>query len=170
MTEAGTAGADDGFVISRVFHAPAETVFAAWTDPAQLPMWFGPPGFTVTPKAVDIRSHGAFHYAMGTPVGQTVWGHWAFREVASPARMVFVATFSDEAGGLTRNPWTPNWPAQVLTTVTFHEHDGRTTLTIHGVPVDATELEHATFRAGHGPMHVGWTGTLDQLAGHLSKA
>jgi uncharacterized protein YndB with AHSA1/START domain len=167
---AGAAAGDDAFVISRVFNAPAEKVFAAWTDPVHLLAWFGPRGFTLTAKLVDIRSHGSFHYAMRTPVGQTVWGHWTFREVAAPARMAFVATFSDEAGGLTRNPWTPGWPAHVLTTVTFTEHDGRTTLTMHAIPIDANDLEHATFLAGHRPMHMGWTATLNQLADHLTKA
>jgi uncharacterized protein YndB with AHSA1/START domain len=173
MAEAHSAGAaagGDAFVISRVFNAPCETVFRAWTDTGQLLAWFAPAGFKVSPKTVDIRPGGTFHYAMETPVGQTVWGHWAFREVAAPARIVFLATFSDEAGGLTRNPWTPGWPAHVLTTVTFAEHDGRTTLTMHAVPVDATVLEHAAFRAGHGPMHLGWTATLGQLADHLAKA
>jgi uncharacterized protein YndB with AHSA1/START domain len=161
---------DDAFVISRVFAAPAAAVFAAWTDPAQLPAWFGPVGFTVTPKTVDIHPGGAFHYAMQTPIGQTVWGHWAFREIAAPARLVFLATFSDEAGGLSHNPWTPGWPAHVLTTVTFAEHDGRTTLTMHAAPVEATPAEHAVFLSAHGAMHMGWTATLDQLAGFLGKA
>jgi uncharacterized protein YndB with AHSA1/START domain len=163
------ATADDAFVISHVFGAPAATVFKAWTDPAQLLGWFAPGECKVTAKTVDVRAGGAFHYAMETPTGQTIWGHWAFREVAQPARMVFVATFSDEAGGLARNPWAAGWPERVLTTVTLAEHDGRTTLTLHAIPTDATPAEHATFRAGHGPMHMGWAATLDKLAHYLSK-
>jgi len=173
MTEGHSAGATaegDAFVITRVFNAPGETVFKAWSDPEQLGRWFGPRGFKVLPKTVDIRPGGTYHYAMETPDGRTVWGHWAFREVAAPARIAFIATFSDATGGLTRNPWTAAWPAHVLTTVTFSEHDGRTTLTMHAVPVDATEQERATFRAGHAPMHQGWTGTLDQLADYLARA
>ncbi len=81
-----------------------------------------------------------------------------------------MATFSDEAGGLTRNPWSPEWPAHVLTTVTFAEHGGRTTLTLHATPVEATPAEHAVFRAGHGPMHMGWGGTFNQLDEFLKKA
>lgn len=160
----------DAFVISRVFDAPCALVFAAWSDSERLLRWFTPPSFTVVPKTVDIRPGGVFHYAMRMPDGGSIWGHWAFREVAAPSRIVFLATFSDEAGGLTRNPWTAGWPAHVLTTVTFAEHDGRTTLTIHAAPVDATPEEHATFRTGHGSMNMGWTATLDQLAAYLAKA
>jgi uncharacterized protein YndB with AHSA1/START domain len=173
MTEApsGTGpAADDAFVLTRIFNAPARTLFAAWADPTHFLRWFSPGSVTVVAKTVDIRAGGVFHYAMQVPGGQTVWGHWAFREVAAPARLVFLATFSDEAGGLARNPWAPAWPEQVITTVTFAEHDGRTTLTIHAAPVDATSAEHAVFRAGHGAMHQGWTGTLDKLASHLAHA
>ena len=160
---------DDAFVVSRVFAAPAEQVFAAWTDPAHLQNWFGPAGITVTPKTVDIRPGGAFHYAMRMPTGQTVWGHWAYKEIAAPARIVFDGTFSDEAGGLTHNPWTPGWPAHVLTAVSFVEHDGRTTMTLHATPIEATPAEHAIFRAGHGAMHMGWMATLDKLTDFLKK-
>ncbi len=161
---------DDAFVLTRVFNAPARTLFAAWADPVHLLRWFSPGSVTVVAKTVDIRAGGVFHYAMQVPGGQTVWGHWAFREVAAPARIVFLATFSDEAGGLARNPWAPAWPAHVLTIVTFAEHDGRTTLTMHAAPIDATPAEHAVFRAGHAGMHQGWSGTLDQLAHHLAAA
>jgi uncharacterized protein YndB with AHSA1/START domain len=164
------ASDDDAFVISRVFDAPAERVFAAWSDVDQLLRWFAPVGFKASAKTADIRPGGTLHYSMNTPDGRTIWGLWAFREVAPPARIVFLATFSDEAGGLTRNPWTASWPVHVLTTVTFAEHDGRTTLTMHAVPIDATPQEHATFRSGHVQIHAGWTGTLDQLAAYLAKA
>jgi uncharacterized protein YndB with AHSA1/START domain len=168
--DAGAPVNDDAFVISRVLQARCESVFYAWADSEQLLRWFVPRGFTITPKTVDIRARGVFHYAMGTPDGKTVWGRWAFREVAVPARIVFDATFSDEAGGLTRNPWAVGWPEHVLTTVNFAEHDGRTTLTMFAVPIDATAAEHAVFRAGHAPMHSGWSAMLEQLAQHLVKA
>lgn len=171
MADANKSGAeDDAFVMSRVFDAPSALVFKAWTDRDHLAGWFGPPGMRVAAKTVDIRPGGTFHYAMAMPDGRTVWGRWVFHEVSAPARLVFVATFSDEAGGVARNPWAADWPAHVLTTVSFAEHDGRTTLTMHAVPVDATEAERAVFRAGHVPMHGGWTATLDQLAAYLAKA
>ena len=53
--------------------------------------------------------------------------------------------------------------------MTFAERDGRTTLTVRGVPLNATEAERKTFEAMHGSMQKGWTGTLDQLAEYLVK-
>jgi uncharacterized protein YndB with AHSA1/START domain len=57
----------------------------------------------------------------------------------------------------------------VLSTLTFAEQDGRTTLAMTGVPIRATESERKTFEAGRESMQKGWAGTLDQLAEYLAK-
>jgi len=118
---------------------------------------------TVETKTVDVRPGGVFHYVMTMPNGQAVWGCWTYREVARSVRLVFVSMFSDPEGGLGRNPWTAEWPDHVLNAITFAEHDGRTALMLHAVPMDATDAEQAAFRAAHGAMEQGWSGTLDQL-------
>lgn len=58
----------------------------------------------------------------------------------------------------------------MLSTVTFSEHEGGTTLTVRWLPLSPTEAERQTFDAGHGSMQQGWTGTLDQLAAYLASA
>jgi uncharacterized protein YndB with AHSA1/START domain len=99
-----------------------------------------------------------------------MWGKWIFREIVRPERLIFVVSFSDEAGGETRHPWAPDWPLKTLSTLSFSEHDGRTKLTAQGVPLDASESERATVEAGHESMRQGWSGTLDQLAQYLAEA
>ena len=158
------------FVISRVFDAPRELMFKAWTETERLKHWWGPQGFTMLSCKCDLRPCGVFHYGMRAPDGTVMWGKWVFREIFKPERLVFVMSFSDEAGGETRHPWAPDWPLETLSTVTFAEHDGRTTLTMRGIPVNATESERKTFAAGHGSMQQGWTGTMNQLADYLTKA
>lgn len=54
--------------------------------------------------------------------------------------------------------------------MTFTEHEGKTTVRFHGIPVNATEEERKTFEAGFQSMQKGFTGTLDQLADYLAKA
>lgn len=51
---------------------------------------------------------------------------------------------------VTRHPLSPTWPPEVLSTVTltFAEFDGKTTVTLRGIPVTATELENNTFEDG----------------------
>ncbi len=87
-----------------------------------------------------------------------------------PERIVFVASFADEQGNVVRAPFSPDWPLEVLSTLTFAEQDGRTTLTLKSVPIQATGAERKTFEAGRESMRMGWTGTLDRLAEELANA
>jgi uncharacterized protein YndB with AHSA1/START domain len=82
---------------------------------------------------------------------------------------VFINSFSDPEGGLTRHPWAPEWPLQMLTVITFDERDGGTLVTVRWSPYDASDLERATFDSGHDSMRGGWTGTFEQLAEYLAK-
>jgi uncharacterized protein YndB with AHSA1/START domain len=158
------------FLMTRIFDAPRDLVFKSWTERERLMHWWGPKGFTMRACRIDLRPGGVFHYGMQAPDGGVMWGKWVFREIVRPERLIFVVSFSDEAGGDTRHPWAPDWPLKTLSTLSFSEHDGRTTLAAQGVPLDASESERATFEAGHESMRQGWTGTLDQLAQYLAKA
>ena len=99
-----------------------------------------------------------------------MWGKWVFREVLAPERLVFVSSFSDQEGNTVRAPFSSDWPLGVLSTVTFIEHEGKTTITMRAVSLDATETERQSFESMFGSMQNGWTGTLDQLDEYLAKA
>jgi uncharacterized protein YndB with AHSA1/START domain len=159
----------EAFTVTRVFDAPRDLVFRAWTETGHLTRWFGPVGFTTAARTNDLRPGGVFHYHMRAANGHEMWGKWVYREIAPPDRLVFVSSFSDEAGNTTRAPFSDTWPLEVLSTVTFAERDGRTTLTMRAVPLNATEAERKTFEGMHGSMQKGWGGTLDQLAEHLAR-
>ena len=93
-----------------------------------------------------------------------------YREITPPKRIVFINSFSDESGGLTRHPLAPSWPIEMLSTFLFTEKDGRTTFTVNWSPLNPTPEESVTFDGGHASMTGGWTGTLDQLEAYLAKA
>ena len=158
------------FVIARTFDAPRERVWRAWSERARLMQWFGPKGFKMPAAKIDFRPGGTFHYCMEAPNGDEMWGKFAYREIAAPERIVFVNCFSDEDGGLTRHPLSPDWPLEMLSTITFAEQEGRTTVTVRWVPLNATDAERRTFEAGRASMEQGWSGTMDQLADYLAKA
>jgi uncharacterized protein YndB with AHSA1/START domain len=162
--------AGEEFVISREFDAPRDLVFAAWTEPERLAQWWGPKGFKLNVAKVDLRPGGVFHYGMTAPDGSTMWGKFTYREIAPPERLVFVVSFSDENGGMTRHPMAPTWPQEMLNVVTFSEHGEKTTITLRSSAYNATEEERATFKAGHASMKGGFTGTFDQLAAYLATA
>jgi uncharacterized protein YndB with AHSA1/START domain len=162
------------FSITRVFDAPRELVFKAWTEPERLAQWWGPQGFAVAVVKLDLRPGGVFHYRLrppeGSPMGSAmIWGKFVYREIVSPERIVFVMAFSDEAGGMTRHPMNATWPLEVLNTLTFTERQGRTTVTLRGEPINAIEEERRTFAAGRDSMRLGWTGTLDKLEEYLAR-
>jgi uncharacterized protein YndB with AHSA1/START domain len=165
-----SAKTSEPFVTSRVFDAPRERVWKAWTEAAQLKQWWGPAGFKVHTCKVDLRPGGVFLYGMTTPDGKEVWGRFVYREIQAPKKLVFIVSFSDPQGGVTRHPWSANWPLHILSTVTFEEQGRKTKVTVQWVPHDATEVERKTFDEGRDSMKQGWAGTLDQFADYLKKA
>lgn len=168
-TKETPAVVDRDFVISRTFDAPRDVMWKAWTEAEQLAKWFGPKGITIVSSKNDLRPGGVFHYGMRTPDGTVMWGKWIYREIVAPERLVFIVSFSDEKGGVTRHPFSPEWPLETSSTVTFDEDGSRTKVAIRWTPHNATESERRTFAAGHEGMEKGWAGTLDKLADYLAK-
>src|ERR1700722_8636593 len=167
MTTAETKSTD--FIISRVFDAPRELVWKAFTDPEHMKQWWGPKGCTVISAKIDLRPGGFYHYGMRAPDGHEMWGKFVYREIVPPERLVFINSFSDAQGGLTRHPMSPNWPLELMSTFTFEEHDGKTKFTIKWHPHNADEAGRKAFDEGRKGMNHGWNGTLDQLTEYLAK-
>jgi uncharacterized protein YndB with AHSA1/START domain len=157
------------FVISRVFDAPRDLMWKAWTERDGLMQWFGPKGFPMCTANLDFRPGGTFHYCLRSADGEEMWGKFVYREIVKPERLVWVHSFSDPAGGTTHHPMMPTWPLEMLSTVTFAESGGRTTVTIRWGALNPTETERKTFDAGHDSMRQGWTGTFEQLEEYLAK-
>jgi uncharacterized protein YndB with AHSA1/START domain len=169
MTDATSTATQTGreFVLTRVFDAPRELVFRAWTKREHLLPWWGPVGFTMLEGKLDARPGGGFHYSMKGPDGKVMWGKWVIHEVVPPEKLVFVNSFSDPEGNIVAPPFGDPWPSEIMNTVTFTEEGGKTTLSMRGVAINATEAERATFEAGFGSMQQGWGGSLDRLADQL---
>lgn len=96
------------FASSRVFAAPRELVFEAWSDPGHLSRWWGPRGFTNTFQEFDMRPGGHWRFVMHGPDGTDYKNHSVFVEVVPPERIIFdhvsghrfrvIATFSEQRG------------------------------------------------------------------------
>lgn len=157
------------FVIERVFDAPRELVWKAFTEVERLKHWWGPKGFKMLSCKLDLRPGGLFHYGMQAPDGRVMWGRWVFREIVAPEWLTIIVSFSDEGGGVTPHPFAPNWPKEMLGTSTFTAQGGKTLLTTRTVAFNATDEERKTFEAGFDGMEQGFTGTWDQLAAYLAK-
>ena len=104
-------------IITRDFDAPRELVWQAITDPKQVALWWGAPGFTNPVCEMDVRPGGAWHHVMQAPNGTRYTFDAIFEEIVAPDRMVW-RTVKDPV----RNPAPPT----SLNTVTL-EARGRQT-------------------------------------------
>jgi uncharacterized protein YndB with AHSA1/START domain len=151
MTEKTSSAAKPELVITRVFDAPRELVWRAWTDPAAAVKWWGPKGFTVPDYKTDSRPGGAWRVCMRSPEGEDHWAHGVYREIVEPERLVYTWV------------WEKGARDEKLVTVTFAE-DGptKTKLTLHQAAFETVEDrdEHRE----------GWTESLDRLAEYVRSA
>jgi uncharacterized protein YndB with AHSA1/START domain len=172
MNAAATATTQSSdFVLERVFDAPRQLVWECFTKPERMKEWWGPKGVKVVKAQMDLRPGGTYHYGMQAPDSPVMWGKFVFREIRPPDRMVFINSFSDEAGDITRHPMAPTWPLEMLSIFAFEDAPGgKTRVTIRWSPHNATAEERATFDAGHDSMNKGWGGSLEELDAYLKKA
>lgn len=160
---------DPVFTTTRVFDAPRELVYDAWTDPKHLARWFGPTNTTLIPGLkAEFRAGGTYHYGMRMANGVEMWGKWVFRELIRPERIVLVQSFSDAHGGMGVHPMAPNWPRETLSETTLEDQGGKTRLTLRWKPINATPEQMKTFAASFAGMEQGWGGTMEQLAAYLA--
>jgi len=84
--------------ISRVFDAPRELVWEAWTNPEHVAQWWGPDGFTTTIEKMDFRVGGVWKQVMHGPDGRDYPNSSIFREIVAPERIVFSHGGGGEGG------------------------------------------------------------------------
>ena len=137
--------------ITRVFDAPRELVFKAWTDAAHMAQWWGPKMFTNPVCEVDARPGGAIYIVMRAPDGVEYPMRGVFLEVAEPERIVFTAVAQDKDG---------NALLEAHTVVSFAQQGGKTRLTVQQRAVGLAPVAPQML-AG---MEAGWTQSLERLA------
>lgn len=158
------------FTISRVFNAPRALVYLVHTDPKHLAQWMGPEGFKSIHTALDFKVGGTHHYGIEGPGGMQMWGKQFFREIVPNEKLVYLQSFSDKDGGLTRHPMAATWPLEMLATTSFEDAGpGQTRLTISWQPYNADEASIATFDGARAGMDQGFGGTFVKLEAYLAQ-
>jgi uncharacterized protein YndB with AHSA1/START domain len=105
--------------MTRVFEAPRDLVFDAYTKPELLKRWLtGPPGWSLAVCEIDLRVGGRYRYVWRGPDGAGMGMGGTYREVMRPERIVATELFDED--------WTGG---ETLGTVVFTEQGGKTTLT-----------------------------------------
>lgn len=115
-------------VVTRTVNAPARIVFEAWTNPELFRRWWVPRsyGLNLVSCELDVRVGGQYRLAF-LHEGSTMEFFGTYLEVTPPSRLVWT---NDEGDA-----------GQTVTTVTFDESDGKTTLTIHDLYPSAEAVE-----------------------------
>lgn len=128
---------------TRMFNAPRDLVFAAWTDAKYLAQWWGPNGFTTTTSAFDFRPGGVWRFVMHGPDGRDYQNRVTFEEIVRPERIVYhhggggdvewvkfrtTVTF-ENLGGKTRLVWRHNFPSAAERDRTIKEYSADKGLT-----------------------------------------
>jgi len=162
MVARNNPATERGLVIERVFDAPVQLVWEAWTDPEHLKRWFGPKDFTAPVIKNDLRVGGKYLYCMRSPEGKEYWSTGFYREVVEFERIVASDSFADADGNVvpaSHYGMPGDFPLEMIATVTFEDLGGKTKITINqaGMPAGMQEM------AG-----TGWNQSLDKLAAHLA--
>lgn len=148
MTNASTQQPE--FTINRVFDAPRDTVWRAWTDESELAQWLRPFGVSTDSVSFDVRVGGRYSYTMtNTETGEEFPTGGEFLEVEPMDRLVF--TWGE--------PGAPVDVAPVIT-LTFTEAAGRTELSLH--------LVGFAGKPGDGFVYDGWDEALTNLSRHMA--
>lgn len=84
--------------VTRVFDAPRELVWRAWTEPKYVMQWWGPDGFTTPVCTIDFRVGGRSLCCMKAPDGQEFWNAIEYIEIVPQEKIVSLMYFADSQG------------------------------------------------------------------------
>jgi uncharacterized protein YndB with AHSA1/START domain len=153
-------------ILERVFNAPRELVFKAFSEAEHLKHWWGPRGWTLTVCNVDFRPGGVWHYCMkciderqGDFYGMESWGKAVYRDIVAGEKIDYTDYFSDAEGN--ENEAMPSTDI----TMSFLDHEGKTKVVSRARYVSAEALKTVMDMG----MEQGITETWDRLAEHLES-
>jgi uncharacterized protein YndB with AHSA1/START domain len=161
VTEAKTDAAErqtPPLRLSRLFHAPRETVFAAWSTADHVKRWFSPETFTVADATVQMHVGGTFDVCMRSPTGEEHWTRGTYVEVA-PARLAIDMHVIGGAGGGGKPLF------RAYTEVDFSDALGGTQMDV----VQTYTLIDPSAASMVARAPEGWRTTLDKLANEVMR-
>ncbi|WP_214829518.1 SRPBCC family protein [Exiguobacterium algae] len=127
-------------VIERIFNAPRQLVFEAFSTPAHLEAWWGPAGWKTDVHAFEFKPGGIWHYCMtcidkeqGDFYGMESWGKSTFIDIDPYARIVYTDAFSDASGHVN-----PDMPVMTITNEFVETPEGTLLISRSELPDEKT--------------------------------
>lgn len=151
---------DRELIISRVFNAPKELVFKAWSSCEQLKHWWGPKEWPMHECTMDFRVGGEWRYCLRGPNdGDESWGKAIYREIDNPEKIAYKDHFTDSEGHINKEM------PELFVTVEFVDQEGKTRM-INTTLFDTPETREKIEEMG---AVEGWNSSLDRLEHHLNQ-
>jgi uncharacterized protein YndB with AHSA1/START domain len=161
----------NNFKISRTFDAPRRLVFNCWVEPQHFEKWgLAPEGCTCKLLHADVRPGGFYHIQQEGLGDKRVYCKFEFREINPIDQIIFVTSLCDDKAEIVENPFFPDWPKHLLTTVNFEDDGAGTKVTVFWDLLDATPAEAAFFAQNLEIGQEGWSQTFDRLQKTIEEA
>jgi uncharacterized protein YndB with AHSA1/START domain len=133
MSETNVKAGGKEILVTRLLNAPQDLVFEAFTDPKHLVHWYGPDGFTITNRSIDVKTGGSWSFIMHGPDGRDYGNRIIFLEVVKPEKIIYRHSGEDDTENISFH-----------VTVTFQKEGNQTKLSMLTVFSSAEELEMLT--------------------------
>ena len=146
-------------IITRIFDAPRELVWKAWTEPEHIKHWWGPKDYTAPYCNIDFRVGGVYLFCMRSPEGRDFWSTGIFREIIKLERIVCTDCFADEKGNIvpaSHYGMSMDFPLEKLWKITFQEQDGATRFSLQYTGIPSGNINDVA--------NQGWNQSLDKFA------
>ena len=155
---------EDGLVIERVFDAPRELVWRAWTEPTHFKRWYGPKSMALPVCEMDFRVDGRYLFGMRSPEGFEHWTTGVYREIVPLERFVATESMADADGNhvsATHYGMPGDAPSEMTVILTLEDAaEGKTKMTLRHIAAWPND-EMAAGAAG------GWNEAFDKLEAAL---
>jgi uncharacterized protein YndB with AHSA1/START domain len=150
-------------VIERIFEAPRELVWKAWTEPEMFKKWWGPKHFTCPFVEIDFREGGTCLSCMRSPDGKDFWSTSTYKEIVPIQKIVATDSFADKHGNVVPSTHydMEGFQLEMEITLLLEEVEGKTKMTLRHAGLPEGEMKDMTA--------AGWNESFDKLAEVLEQ-
>jgi uncharacterized protein YndB with AHSA1/START domain len=150
--------------IERIFDAPRELVWKAWTEPEMFKKWWGPKNFTCPFVKIDFREGGTCLSCMRSPEGKDFWSTSTYKEIIPLQKIVATDSFADEHGNVVPSTHygMKGFQLEMEITLLLEDVEGKTRMTLRHAGLPEGEMKDQT-AAGWNESFAKLTEILEQL-------
>lgn len=152
----------DELVITRIFNAPKELVWKAWSEPEHFKKWWGPKEYTCPDAEINFRVGGKFLASMMDDKGKKIWSVGIYTEITPKDKIVFTDCFANEKGEVVSGEeyGMPGVPLEMQVTVLLKDIEGKTEMTIIHLGLPGEHMTGA---------NTGWNTSIDKMGELLTQ-